>query len=71
MSSAATVEHDGFIDTYAAVPVERFDEAAQPDDDLRDDIIHAHNLHKTCQPHAASTLFPRLRSPPLAVPCFH
>ena len=53
MSSAATVEHDGFIDTYAAVPVERFDEAAQQADDLRDDIIHAHNLHKTCQPRSA------------------
>lgn len=26
--SAAAVEHDGFIDTYAALPVERFDEAS-------------------------------------------
>ena len=26
--SAAAVERDGFIDTYAALPVERFDQAA-------------------------------------------
>jgi len=56
--SATAVEHDGFIDTYAALPVERFDEAA---DDTKDQygginshsgqqsvpIVSAHNLHKT------------------------
>ena len=53
--SAAAVDQGGFIDTYAALPVERFDEAA--DDSKRQHggnssasaapIVSAHNLHKT------------------------
>ena len=64
--SGVAVERDGFIDTYAALPVERFDEAA---DDTKRQYGSGHDGQRQSATPETHTLNTRRMSPTIPTAC--